>query len=108
MSNQNQQPQRPGTLSLNVRGAVRAVPTIDDADKKANTAAPTSVAVGETKFGKTILIQRTSLGRTFQIKFAEGGELPEELKGEYTRATDALAAVATYKARNPALRDKAE
>lgn len=49
----------------------------------------------ETPNGKGILIIRSPFGR-YKIKFHQGGELPEELTGEFMRVRDADKAIAQY------------
>lgn len=51
--------------------------------------------VAETPGGKPIQLIRNSYGR-YQIKFHQGGELPLELTGEFTRVRDALHSIAIY------------
>ena len=63
--------------------------------QKDNTA-PTSLKVGETKFGKDIRISRCANGRMFQIDVAGGGTKPDELQGHYTSWTEAENAVRFY------------
>jgi hypothetical protein len=67
---------------------------------KINTAAPEHLVVGETKFGKEIEVYRMKHGRTFKVRFIGGGEMPEELSGEYVRFADAEFAVEVYLIRN--------
>jgi len=63
--------------------------------QKDNTA-PTSLKVGETKFGKDISISRCKSGRMFQIDVSGGGTKPVELTGHYTSWTEAENAVRFY------------
>ena len=64
--------------------------------KNVDSAAPRSIQVAETAFGKAISIARGKDGRLFIIEVAGGGAHPPILSGHFTRFSDAEDAVKKY------------
>jgi len=62
-------------------------------------ASPNKVEVGETKNGRTLVVERTRCGRFFTIKIKEGGELAQDLSGIFTSYENAQWALTQYKQR---------
>lgn len=54
----------------------------------------------KTKGGKTIEVYHQPMGTLWAIKFREGGQLPQGLKGQYTSEAEAIQAVQVYIASN--------
>lgn len=52
--------------------------------------------VFETPAGKQIALFRDPKTANFRIKFTSGGELPEELSGQYTAAKNAVRDILVY------------
>lgn len=61
-----------------------------------DTAAPTEVPAGNTKFGKEVSIFVRPGGRMFGIKVSGGGVFPPSLAGDFTSPEEAKAAIARW------------